>query len=103
MGLHFDTTFFAPKAKQNELDKKLALVGGHAKVTPYNIVLELCADHLIHIHQRYTTFLPGSGESTKPFYHLDVSIQVPGCHDLFDGALGQTFQCKYLTEKFTFK
>ena len=27
--------------------------------------------------------------------YYDVEIVSPGCHDAYDGALGQTYQCKY--------
>jgi hypothetical protein len=31
----------------------------------------------------------------SPYNYYDVEIVSPGCHDSYDGALGQTYKCKY--------
>ena len=99
--MHFDTQMFDVKHKSMMLNKKLAqFEEGRAIVTPFNVELELCDGHRVSIAQRFTEWKVAS--KARRFYHLDVNIQVPGCHDSFDGALGQTYQCKYNHEKFVF-
>jgi hypothetical protein len=31
---------------------------------------------------------------------LNFEVRVPGCHNAYGGLLGQTYQCKYASEKF---
>jgi len=31
----------------------------------------------------------------SPYNYYDVEIDAPGCRDAYDGALGQTYKCKY--------
>ena len=97
VSMQFDTQMFDANQKSRMLNKKLAPVGGRAIVTPFNVELEMCDGHRVHISQRFTI------TDGKRFYHLDVSVQVPGCHDSYGGALGQTYQCKYARgEQFDF-
>ena len=35
----------------------------------------------------------------SPYNHYDVDIVSPGCHDAYDGALVQTYKCKYAGEE----
>ena len=111
--LRFNTHAFKPAKLQQQLDAQLAPLGGAAIVTPSNIELELCDGHRVHIQQRFTVlwqranstvFYTHKASNRHPvkFFHLDVEVQVPGCHDAFDGALGQTYQCKYNAQPFRF-
>ena len=33
---------------------------------------------------------------TPPIHYLDLDASVQGCQDAYEGALGQTYQCKYV-------
>ena len=108
----FDTAAFRARKLQAQVSEALEPVGGHADVQPFNVKLELCDGHRVHIRQMKTLlwqhadgtgFFPhsrnaGPGAMPMHFFHLDVSVQVPGCHNAFDGALGQTYQCRFAPE-----
>jgi hypothetical protein len=99
------STFQHGKKFVSNLDKQLRVVGGRAiALSPIAIRLELCPGHSITIMQRYTVQGPLVHADGTPFRYLNVEIAAPGCHNSYDGALGQTYKCKYLPglEKFVF-
>jgi hypothetical protein len=54
------------------------------------ITIELCAQHTISFATRHSDGIN----------FLNFEVRVPGCHDAYGGLLGQTYQCKYASEKF---
>jgi hypothetical protein len=54
------------------------------------ITIELCAGHTIMFATRHSDNIN----------FLNFDMRVPGCHNAYGGLLGQTFQCKYASEKF---
>jgi hypothetical protein len=54
------------------------------------ITIELCAGHTIVFATRHSDNIN----------FLNFDMRVPGCHNAYGGLLGQTFQCKYASEKF---
>ena len=82
----------------DNLRSKLGRVGGKLlRFRPWEVTLGLCPGHRITIRQMHTTEAERQlwHADGRPFYYLDVEVVVPGCHDAYDGALGQTYQCKY--------
>ena len=84
----------------DDLNKVLNPVGGKAiEISPYETQLELCPGHSVIIRQMHTTEPSLARPDGSPYYYLDVDIVAPGCHDSYDGALGQTYKCKYVGGK----
>ena len=112
--LTFTPYVYNATERQAHCDSLLKPLGGRAKVEDFTTHLELCRGQRITIKQRWTNVNPdGSALSEHDvatrslaelpkIYHLDVDVHVPGCHDDFDGALGQTYQCRYAKEEFVF-
>jgi len=52
------------------------------------------------VSQRYTKpeWEPASFGLEHDVYYLDVEFDIGGCHDDFDGIVGQLYQCKYATQ-----
>lgn len=102
--LTFSTIAHGPKFVTG-LDRQLHLLGGRARaLSSTSIQLELCSTHTVTIHQRRTNRPELAHADGGAFFFVNVDIVTPGCHDSFDGALGQTYKCKYLTgkERFVF-
>ena len=93
---HFGVTTM-PLAFRDDLEARLAQVGGRlVGWSSWESKVELCKDHLITIKQMHSVE-PWLGHADgTPWYYLDVDIVLPGCHDDYDGALGQTYKCKYV-------
>jgi len=49
----------------------------------------------VSIMQMHTTDPRLMRTDGSPYNYYDVEIVSPGCHDAYDGALGQTYKCKY--------
>jgi len=96
--MRFDV-FIHPDDFVANLNKQLQLVGGRASGPSWAVMLELCSGHTVTISQMRTVEPWLAHANGSPFYYLDVGIVAPGCHDLYDGALGQTYKCKYATGK----
>jgi hypothetical protein len=87
------TPWTATKAKRTELIAHFESLGSKVSIKDnHHITIELCAAHTI---------------SFASFHHkdgavdfLNFRVEVPGCHDSYGGLLGQTYKCKYATEKF---
>jgi len=64
---------------------------------PWEVTLGLCSGIRVTICQKHTTEAERElwHADGQPFYYLDVEVAVPGCHDAYDGVLGQTYQCKH--------
>jgi hypothetical protein len=77
----------APSASfQNEITARLSSVGGKALAwSSGKAHLQLYPGHVMSI-----SYVRNS--------YINVDISVPTCHDTYDGALGQTFQCKYVED-----
>ena len=89
----FSTAAFHPKKFEQKLNREFEPVGGKAHLSPNRIELELCEGHKVEIVHGVALAQKNVGD----IYHLDVAVTVPGCHDAYGGALGQTYQCRYAT------
>ncbi len=79
-----------------DLEARLARVGGALlEWHPWFARIALCPGHTVSITQAHTVdpWLMHADGSAYNYY--DVEIVAPGCHDAYDGALGQTYKCKY--------
>jgi hypothetical protein len=92
----FDTDTMSESFRDN-LQERLAQVGGKLlSWSPWHVAMELCKEQLVTIKQMHTVDAWLSHADGSPWYYLDVNIALPGCHDEYDGALGQTYKCKYV-------
>ena len=66
----------------------------------YLNVMPMCPDQPVTITQKHITEAERElwHADGRPFNYLDVQVAVPGCHDAYDGVLGQTYQCRYLRD-----
>lgn len=99
--LRFGTHWFNEQFVQH-VDEQLAPHGAKVKHSGRRIVLELCRGHRVEISQLYAdkTLRPwlvhGDG---SVFHYLNIDIRTPHCDDSFEGALGQTYKCKYVEQR----
>jgi len=89
------------------LNKQLSVVGAQASFgsggkNSFQTVINICARQRIVVSQMYTKpeWEPASFGLNQTFYYLDMEVDIAGCHDDFDGILGQLYQCRYLENKF---
>jgi hypothetical protein len=91
-GKSFTITPWTAKAKRAELIKHFESLGSKISVKDDRIItIELCTGHTVSfatLHIERDTY-------------LNFRMELPGCHDSYDGLLGQTYKCKYAKEKFT--
>jgi hypothetical protein len=93
-GKSFTITPWTVKAKRAELIKHFESLGSKISIKDDRVItIELCAAHTISFALIFT------GRERSHGY-LNFRMEVPGCHDAYGGLLGQTYQCKYATEKF---
>ena len=89
--MHFDIFAHGPHFIDH-LNAKLQPLGGSAWPSPTEgkagIMLSLCEGHVFTISQRVEYTPHGRA------YLLNIKVNVPGCHDQFDGVLGQLFRCE---------
>ena len=73
------------------LNERLARVGGSARYVKneYSIELTFCEGHSLFIDSR----LYHPTAKTSGFAYVNLRVHVPGCHEEFDGVLGQTYKC----------
>lgn len=96
-------TFRHRNAFVTDIDKQLRQVGGRATVPrPFVVELELCAGHTVVVSRARTSRPHLAHDDGSSFAYLNVEIAAPGCHNSYDGALGQTFKCRHAHEKFVF-
>jgi hypothetical protein len=92
-------------AFRDELWAKVERAGGQLlSFQPWEVTLGLCSGQRVTIRQKHTTEAEHElwHADGRPFYYLDVEVAVPGCHDAYDGVLGQTYRCKYVRDGASF-
>jgi ELWxxDGT repeat protein len=89
-GTSFIITPNTAKTKSAELIAHFEALGSKISISNERITIELCAAHTISFEAQHD----------KTMSYLNFEMQVPGCHNSYGGLLGQTYQCKYATEKF---
>jgi len=83
-----------------DLEDRLTRLGGALlEWSSYHAKLVLYPGHTISITQMHTTNPSLMRADCSPHNYYDVDIVSPGCHDAYDGALGQTYKCKYAGEE----
>jgi hypothetical protein len=80
------------KGKRAELIAHFEALGAKVNIDTPNwiITIELCSQHTISFATRHSDNIN----------FLNFAVRVPGCHNAYGGLLGQTYQCKYASEKF---
>jgi hypothetical protein len=97
--LLFDTHTMS-QSFRDDLEHSLVHAGGKLlSWSPWKVKMELCPGHLITISQMHTTEPWLTHADGRPWYYLDVEVTVPNCDDSYDGALGQTYKCEYVSGK----
>ena len=94
------------EAFRDALQAKLDRVGGRLlKFQPWEVTLGFCPGQRVTITQKHTTEVERELWHTdgRPFCYLDVKVAVPSCHDVYNGVLGQTYQCKYVRDNVSFE
>jgi len=79
----------------NGLKKKLSPLGSKVTGNFYRTTVDVCEGQRCVI-SRWKTF---SKQYNTTFYYFDVDFDIFGCHDDFDGVVGQMYQCKYATKE----
>ncbi len=59
----------------------------------WRVTIEVCSQHKITLTTHHTA-------NKLALNYLDLELSVPGCHDAYDGLLGQTYKCRWATDKF---
>ena len=81
----------------DDLDERLWQVGGRLLGwSSRQVKMELCPNVLVVITQRQTTKPWLAHADGTPWYYLDADVVLADCHDAYNGALGQTYKCKYV-------
>jgi hypothetical protein len=86
------TPWTAKGRKHDEMITHFESLGSKISIKQSLITIELCAGHTISFATHHNV--------RSKLNYLNFEMQVPGCHDSYGGLLGQTYQCKYATEKF---
>ena len=96
--LLFDTRTMSESVR-DDLQEQLDRVAGGKILSwsSWQIKLELCPGHVITISQMHTTEPWLTHANGAPWYYLDVEISVPNCDNVYDGALGQTYKCDFVS------
>ena len=90
--MRFDTGHYTPEKMQARMDSLLSGVDGvRVVVGNGRSDIELCDGHSVAIEQRFGTDFDDPKQ--RRLYHLNVEINVPGCHNDFGGILGETYRC----------
>jgi hypothetical protein len=88
------------EAFRADLEARLTHVGGALlDWSSYHAKLALCSGHTVSLTQMHMTDSWLMRADGSPYNYYDVEIVSPGCHDAYDGALGQTYKCKYADEE----
>lgn len=79
-----------------DLEARLTRVGGTLlEWHPWFARVALCPGHTVSIMQMHMISSSLVRADGSAYNYQDVEIVAPGCHDAYDGALGQTYKCKY--------
>jgi hypothetical protein len=91
-GKSFIITPWTVKTNSVKLIAHFEALGAKVNIDTANwiITIELCAQHTIVFATRHSDNIN----------FLNFKVRVPGCHNAYDGLLGQTYQCKYAHNKF---
>jgi hypothetical protein len=84
---------WAIKSRANELVKHFEALNATITIDGWDMTIDLCPNHQLKFVAMHST------DGSKINF-LDIEVRVPGCHNAYGGLLGQTYQCKYLTERF---
>jgi hypothetical protein len=79
--------------RKAELIKHFESLNATIKIDGWVMTIDLCPNHQLKFVAMHST------DGSKINF-LDIEVRVPGCHNAYGGLLGQTYQCKYLTERF---
>jgi hypothetical protein len=94
-GKPFTITPWTVKTKRAELIAHFESLGSKISIKDDRVItIELCAAH------KMSFAIDHAGRENNLNGYLNFRMEVPGCHDAYGGLLGQTYQCKYATEKF---
>ncbi len=83
---------WAFKNRRAEMVDFFAEIGATVLWGTWRVTVELCASHSLSF-----TVLHSKHGSLN---YLNLDVVIPGCHDAYDGVLGQTYQCKWRSEAF---
>lgn len=80
-----------PQLRHNAaaLSKFFEAHGANVSFSGSALTATLCNDHVLTIEARYAPW--------AKLNFLNVAVSVPGCHDAYGGALGQTYRCEYVS------
>jgi len=79
-----------------DLENRLTRLGGALfEWSPSHAKLSLCPGHTVSIAQMHTGAAWLMHADGSPYKYYDAKITAYCCHDAYDGALGQTYKCKY--------
>ena len=92
----FDSAISPNASSMATLEARLHDVGGKLlKWSAKRIEIELCLGHIMTIDYNLRSIY-------GYLLFLNFGMKTPWCHDSFGGALGQTYQCKYLVNPESF-
>jgi len=98
----FDTAVHNNDFLEN-LAAKLIPVGANASYTggsSYAVAMDVCPGQRIVIVQEFTTpEWEHIAHIATNMYYLNIEFLIAGCHDDFDGIVGQMYQCRFFDEK----
>lgn len=91
------------EAFRADLEDRLSCVGGSLlEWSSFHAKVALCPGHSVSITQMHTGEPWLMHADGSPYNYYDVAVVARGCHDAYDGALGQTYNCRYADEKEVF-
>jgi membrane-bound inhibitor of C-type lysozyme len=90
-------------AQMKHFNKLLAPHGASAVYHGSVLHLDLCPGHAIVVGQAHTSQPSLVHDGGSVFYYVNVEIRVPHCDDVYEGALGQTYKCKYVERREAFR
>jgi hypothetical protein len=76
--------------RKAELIKHFEALNATVKIDGWVMTIDPCPQHQL----KFVAMHSGN------INYLDLAVSVPGCHKSYGGLLGQTYQCKYATDKF---
>ena len=95
--LLFNTDTMSQSFRDNLEESLIRGEGNLLSWSPWQIKMELCPGYFITVSQMHTIEPWLAHADGSPWYYLDVEISVPNCDNSYDGALGQTYKCGYVS------